>query len=328
MIALLASLLLGLYILLPVLVFERALAFFVPVKKITRTRTEEVAFGATVVFLPLALAWILCHSSYFVGHHPFPLNETAAQTQRADYRTAITALQSDHYFEANNAQVWDALEHIKLRQARFLFWTYLFLVLECTGAILLMSNYGRLRKWRLYRWISAPLFKRVSPWHILFTTYTFPPSPVRQVHLDVLLNSGELVTGVMGPGNYIENPDGSLSAILLVQTKRYKRKQLEEDRQNGVAKPKDEYWSVIAGDGQFFIPAGVIVDINIRFRIPEETLKTELSQEIAKALRDVNIETIEITLTKPRLTFDEETPEAAQPGSPEPTADAEEGTTE
>ncbi len=297
MLALVASLFLGAYFLLPVLVFDKTLAFFVPAKRYTRTRTEEFASGAFVILLPLLVTTALSQHTWIVGHYPFSLNESSQQDSASDYHVVTMALSSDHYAELHEKEVWTAERHIKKRQARFLVWMYALLLLECSAVILIVRKYGAWRKYPVYRLISRPFVVRVSPWHILFTAYTFDPKEKRMVHVDVL-SSGELYTGILGEEHYLVNPDGSLNGLLLTQTKRFKRKALEEDRLKGPVKDESEYWSPVPGDGQFYIPSATIANVNIRFRKPEPILKQELAAFVQQLLANEK-STIKISFNSP-----------------------------
>lgn len=304
MIALIASAILGLYVLLPVVIFDKTLSFFVPVKNISRSRTEELAFGAIVVLIPLIAALWLSHCSWYIGHHPFPIDESRDFSAGTDYKTAILALQSDRYFESHAGVVWNAVEHIGRRQARFVVWVYTLLFTECGLAIFLTRMYGRWRKFRLYRIVSALLVNRVSPWHILFSTFSFDPKTPRSVHVDVL-SSGQLFTGVLTADHYLVDKDGSLNGLVLVNTCRYRRAQLDEDRKQNVLRAKESYWTAIAGEGQFYIPANSISNINIRYVVPDAELKIEITEaiqknkEIAAALTEGGLSDIEVSFNKP-----------------------------
>src|SRR5579875_2026320 len=127
MTALVVSLFVGLYVLLPVLIFDKTLAFFVPAKKFNRSRTEELAFGSVVILVPLVLTFALSQTFWLVGHHPFPLNEAQDRSKADDYRVVLMALQSEHFLDSNEPRVWQAIAHVQRRQLRFLSWMYLLL---------------------------------------------------------------------------------------------------------------------------------------------------------------------------------------------------------
>jgi hypothetical protein len=302
MIALIASVMLGLYVLVPVLIFDKVLSSFVPAKRITRTRTEEVFFGLVVVAVPILGTFLLTHVFWFFGHHPFPLNEGTEASVGRDYKVAIMALQSDSYLVHNESSVWSAVEHIKWRQLRFLTWTYVLLGIECGAFTYLVYHYGRLRKYLWYRLISKIFIQSVSEWHVLLTSYVFDPSENRKVHLD-LLTKNELYTGVMSAGNYFFKPDGSLSGLMLKQTKRFKRSQMRDDRTNGSLKSSEEYWKDIAGDGRLYVPVEEISNINIRYEIGNLQLASELrnaamqTDDIKQILHLLGDKTIDIQVS-------------------------------
>jgi hypothetical protein len=303
MIALLASALLGLYVLVPVLIFDKILSSFVPAKRITRTRTEEVFFGLVVAAVPILGTFLLTHLFWFFGHHPFPLNESADLSVGRDYKVVIMALQSDSYLVHNEASVWLAVEHIMWRQLRFLTWAYVLLALECGIFTWLVYHYGWLKKYFFYRCVSKVFIHTVSEWHVLLTSYVFDPAEMRTVHLD-LLTKNELYTGIMSSGNYFFKPDGSLSGLLLMRARRFKRSQMREDRKNESLKSTEEYWKDIAGDGQLYVPVEEISNINIRYEIGKHQLASQLTdaalqtEEIKQALHQLGNKAINIQVNE------------------------------
>src|SRR5436305_527384 len=177
MIALIASALLGLYVLVPYIVFHRLSSLFIRLKKFQRSKTEEVVAGIIVAGLPfvatLFLFWIGAIGGCCV---PLPLADSHAQ-KTGDYHIVFVAAYSDHYFTDHEQTVWDALGRMYKRQADFLSWNYFFLLLETAGFIFLTKYYWKLKQYKVYGWFaSRVLLPAVSEWHILLTDFTFPPS--------------------------------------------------------------------------------------------------------------------------------------------------------
>jgi hypothetical protein len=282
MIALLASALLGLYILVPDLLFRRITSWFTPLKKFQRTKTEEFVFGVFVAVIPICLAWGLSLTVGFIGNHPFELHEEK-ELRESDYQTLILAADNDSYFKENADKVWAAVAHIERRQLRFLTWTYLMLLVEIGVWILLTYNYARLRKFKLYNFLATKiLLRRVSEWHILLSTYNFPKKENRFVLIDVM-SDGTLYQGALA--EKFLDVNGNLSGILLKEARRYKFAEHEEDRKCKQLKPSESYWATIAS-GNLYIPFGKITNLNIHYKLPKEAEQKKL-QDVAVTLTDL-----------------------------------------
>jgi len=147
MIALIASALLGLYVFVPYIVFHRLSSLFIRLNKSQRTKTEEVVAGIIVAGLPFVatsfLFWIGAIGGCFPGQ------------KTSDNHIVFDAVYSDHYFTDHEPAVWDALNRVYKRQADFLFWNYIFLLLEAAAFILLTRYYSRLRRYRIYAWFAS-----------------------------------------------------------------------------------------------------------------------------------------------------------------------------
>jgi hypothetical protein len=283
MIALLASALLGLYILIPDLLFRRVTSWFTPLKKFQRTKIEEVVFGIFVAALPICATWILSTSFWFVGHHPFALDE-GKEARMADYRTLILAADSDSYFKENADKVWTAVAHIEKRQLRFLTWASLMLFLEIGIWIFLTYNYARFRRFKSYNWFANKiLLKRLSEWHMLLSTYNFPKNENRYVLVDAM-SDGHLYQGSLA--EKFLDIDGNLSGILLKDARRYKFAEHEEDRKNNKLKTgSDAYWSTIKS-GNLYISFAKISNLNIHYKLPKKVEQKQL-QDVAVTLDDL-----------------------------------------
>jgi hypothetical protein len=281
-IALLASAMLGLYILIPDLLFRRVTSWFTPFKKFQRTKTEEVVFGIFVAAMPIFAAWILSSLIWFVGHHPFALDE-GKERRTEDYRTVILAVDSESYFKDNAEKVWQAAAHLEKRQLRFLTWTYLLLFAEIAGWIGLTYNYARFRKYRAYNWFASKiLLKRVSEWHILLSTYSFPKSENRYVLVDAMCD-GTLYQGPIA--NAFLDVDGNLSGLLLKDARRYKFAEHEEDRLKDKLKDSESYWTKIPG-ANLYLPFEKISNLNIHYKLPREAERKKI-QDLAATLDTV-----------------------------------------
>src|SRR5438270_265002 len=171
MIALIASVLLGLYVFLPDFLFSKLASPFAELKRYQRTKLEEITAGIVVAAIPFFTTWGLSHHEWFFGHWPFPIFENESD-KILEYKRLYLAAYRDEYFVSHESQIWQALDHVRWHQLRFLFWNYSFLLFEILITIWLSTNYGRFKNNWLYRHLIASwLLKRVSEWEILFTNF-------------------------------------------------------------------------------------------------------------------------------------------------------------
>jgi hypothetical protein len=324
MIAVAVSVLAAIYLLVPSIFFDKVVSFFVPAKKFTRSRTDEILYGLTVAFIPIAAVWGCSHVCYFFGHYPFTLPTNDYSRKWDDYHSIVLALTSDSYFKEHSTDVWNAVYRAQHHQARFLFWMYTILCLQTALSVFLIRNYGRLQRFRLYKSASGFIVGRVSEWHLLLTAFLFDPSEGRVVYVDVVTPDG-LYQGRIR--NYFTNNDGSLIGVLLDGASRFRLKELNEARKEWKDKdplgPKPQtkdYWTRIAGGTHLYIPAGQISNLNVRYEKPGETQKTDILRSLAnqQVLKSViqklnkQSKTLTVTLTRtsasskqPELTKDE-----------------------
>ena len=91
MIAVVASLFLLLYVLVPGALFRLITSLTLPVKKFQKTKTQEITFAVVSSFLPF---WLSVALVWSVAAWPFPIYEGSAQRRMA-YRTVFMSLASD-----------------------------------------------------------------------------------------------------------------------------------------------------------------------------------------------------------------------------------------
>ena len=171
MLALIASALLGLYLLVPVFLFEQAAQSFVRLKRHQRTRIEELAAGILTAGIPFALTSIIFWRS---GGWP-----------TSDYKLVLNSLYSEHYFDEHTMQFWASFGAVWRHQVRFLAWNYSFLLLEIGLVTLFVWQFGRLNQFSIFkRTVGKWLLNRVSEWQPLLTPFVFPPSENRRVEVE------------------------------------------------------------------------------------------------------------------------------------------------
>jgi hypothetical protein len=295
MIALIASALLGLYVFVPYVIFQRVCSFFVRLKKSQRSKTDEIVQGVIVAGLPFVFTIALFSSGCIGGSFvPFPLNDSHLQ-KVGDYQTVFAAAYSDHYFTDHQTESWDALKRVSQRQADFLAWNYVFLFLEALAFVVLVSFYGEWKKVRLYAWLaSRALLPAVSEWHVLLSGFTFPARENRSVEIDALSKDNILYRGKVV--DHFLGVNGELSGLLLGDAQRFQYDKLKGDRKANVVKNKEQYWKPIPGGGNFYLPGDNIASLNVRYPLPKgeyERILKDLVQTLFKtSTTNVSVEAI------------------------------------
>lgn len=283
MIAIIASVLLGLYILLPEFLFKKLAFNFRVVTKTQRARFEEIVSGVEVSLLPFLCAYFASRVFWFIGHWPFPIEQSVAD-KYSDYRTAVTALSSDQYFREHLNADWVAIDHIRLDQCRFLFWMYCALVIEIACVVLLTYFFGSLSRYPLYRKTFGKfILGRASNWDVLLTGFAFPRRSRPQVEVDAMTTDGHLYAGTVA--DFSLKADGELSGLLLTECKRYRFQHLEDDRKAGLKPNPKEYWKDIPG-AKLYLFAERISNLNIRYETPERELLEDVKRLLEKLSPD------------------------------------------
>jgi hypothetical protein len=292
MLALIASVLLGLYVFLPVFFFDRlAIPFRL---KGERSRTEEIFTGILVSGVPVLMTWGVSRFCYVVGHHPFAVSDAAFLTKIEDYQRVIAALYSESYFRAYESATWASAWIVLRHQLRFFFWTYFFLAMEIVVMRLIVHNFGRLNQYGWFKERIGPiLLSKGSEWQPLLTSFVFDPKEKRSVEVDVMTTDGHLYHGTVE--NYFLKPDSSLSGILLKNAKRFQYSKLEADRvrcaESGKELPRTEsYWKVIPG-ANLVIAYDKVVTLNVRYELQSgDLLKTLQDWLRNEGMKDLTIE--------------------------------------
>jgi hypothetical protein len=296
MIAIVVSLLLALYIFIPDFLFSKFAQPFVRLKRNQRTRVEEVAAGITVAAIPFFATLVLSWKVHFFGHWPLGTSQPSA-AKWSDYKYVLACLYSESFFSKNPDQFWSALAGVRVNQLRFLIWNYVFLGFEIAIIVPLTVFYGSLYKSRLYRntvgWL---LLRRVSHWQVLLTGFMFPRNSKPEIWVDVMTTDDHLFTGVVA--DYFVTSEGEMSGLLLKKFKRFKFKQMEDDRKKGQSVLTDNYWKEIPG-ANFYIPSDKIANLNIRYELPKNLLQDSLS----KALLRHHVQGARVNVSGKRVTF-------------------------
>ena len=300
MIALLTTLFLIFYILIPGILFRFAASFSaVKLKSFQRTRTQEATFAVAVALLPFAIASIGVWHLPVMRHHPFSIPEGTSAERGADYRrvgeilltpdfsrlTGCSAAQSPCPAAGN---YWNSLHLILRRQERFLSWYFLFTFIEGMGFGFLASRYGdwqltaenRRNPWiHLYDWFTRKfILPNISEWHVLLTGFNWPRGVF--VIADILQNDGHLYRGRVE--DYFVDPDGKLSGILLRNVDRFDLhayRHAQETSANPKTLASENYWKAIPSEN-FYIGQSAISNLNIRFAPEENEALEEVTRQV------------------------------------------------
>jgi hypothetical protein len=274
MIGLLATYFVVAYLLVPNGLFRSFYSLFLPrIIKFQRTRTEEFTFAVLVASLPFFFALLLV---WTVASWPFPVHGESSLDRRQEYRAVIGATISDKAYEeqVKTGSFWHTSNQVIRRQARFLTWYYVLVVLEAGLFAWLTRNYGRWydtlpsRRRYLYRLAANKmLLPAISEWHVLLTPFSYPPEPSREVWVDVLTTLDILYKGRVL--NFFLDKEGELSGIFLEYPRRFDRPGLLRDIEKGKKVDHDSYWRKIPSNN-LYIPNDKIVNLNVRYLTEDE----------------------------------------------------------
>ena len=145
------SLLILFYLLVPGGLFRFVFSFFVPLRNIPRTKTEEVTFAVFFSLAPFVLALLLVWTTPWFENHPFPFVD-CPELRSSDYRAVFSSLLTPPITSERQQEVVDIFLRVGRRQGRFLTWYYSLLVLQTLLMGWLSKNYGRFKNNR-YLWL-------------------------------------------------------------------------------------------------------------------------------------------------------------------------------
>lgn len=277
MIGLLATFCIVAYLLVPSGLFRSFYSLFVPHIKFQRTRAEEFTFAVRASILPFLIALVLV---WTVANWPFGVRQASSVDRREAYRTVVGSAMSDKILgeQGQNHVYWAAINQVIRRQARFLVWYYILVLLEAWIFAWLTRNYGRwsgtgsgsLRGFRRrqYLWTATNvLLPTLSEWHVLLTPFSYPLEAPREVWVDVLTTVDVLYKGRVL--DFFLDKEGELSGIFLQFPRRFDRLGFISDKEKGIAKPDtDSYWKTIPSNN-LYIPKDKIANLNVRYLTAE-----------------------------------------------------------
>src|SRR5579864_270496 len=289
MIAVIASSVVLLYLLVPGGLFRLVTSTSLSLKKFHKTKAQDITFSLLTCVVPFCLAvWLV----WYVCSWPFPTPENFAK-RRQSYRTFFQTMDSDKRLEESFkikpanftsedpyelAPFWSAMDSVLKRQGRFLVWYYFLVILEAGIFVWLGKQYkksGKKERWR-DRIGSRLLPPIISEWHVLLTNFG-SPGPIPRIELDILTSDGGLYKGQLA--DYFFTSDGDLAGIVLNGAFRFDRDEYRDHKkadldyavkqQDNVVttrftKERTEYWRAIPGAIAFYIPKEKISNINVR----------------------------------------------------------------
>jgi hypothetical protein len=298
------SLLLTLYLIIPEAIFRTIFGWYVPPRNFVISRAETAYRALIVAVLPLALAWLGTWYLPLMNRFPFPVNGSTAVMRRSDYKLVTSALYSEAKYGASEKDFWPAFTRCSRRQGRLLAWYMLVIGLEAWGAGYLAANYAKYRSNRLYAWLADKfLFSYISEWHPLLTPYVFVDKETT-VQADILCTNDILYQGTVTQ-HFIS--DGRLTGIFLTNPRRFNREPYvrdceaweKSDNKTKQKPDKENYWQVIPSKNLYFF-ADKIFNMNLNFKAPAGQVADyeAIRKLLAEAIGRVNLQGVTITQRK------------------------------
>jgi len=257
--ALVFSVLLTVYLIVPEAIFRFIFGWFLPTKEFVLTRTDTAYRAIVISILPFVLAMAVCWYAPGPQNWPFRVSPNTAQGRRDDYKTVAAGFYSDAEFAKSPPAFWGAFTRSLRRQGRLVSWYFPLVALEALLSGWLASRYADFRRNGLYTWLADKfLFHYISKWHPLLTPYL---SPDTEVQADILCTNDTLYQGYVS--QYFLK-DGQLSGIILRTPKRFDRQRYLKAKEAGNKPDKGDYWIPIPSQNLIFL-ADKIFNMNISF---------------------------------------------------------------
>lgn len=288
MLALVSSLLLVVYLLIPEAAFRLIFNLFVPVRNLVLSRTETVYRAALIASVPFVAAYLMVWFVPFAQQHPFHINDTV-QLRRADYKVLVSAMYSEQEFSKSKPEFWPALTRASRRQGRLLTWYLIWVIfLALVMGIIARNiphwrrNKGK-RRYKLLNLVSDKiLFPYISQWHVLLTAFMVPGSTIQA---DILCVDGSLYKGHV-EAHFLD--EGKLSGIILTDPFRFDRSAYLKEKDAGKKPDKNLYWTSIPSANLYFF-ADKILNMNLRYANPAG-MKEFIAQQIGNTGISITID--------------------------------------
>jgi hypothetical protein len=265
--ALVSSLLLIVYLLIPEAAFRLIFNLFVPVRNFVLSRTETVYRGALIASVPFLAAYLMVWFLPFAQRHPFHFDDTV-QLRRADYKVLVSAMYSEQEFSHSKAEFWPALTRASRRQGRLLTWYLIWVIFLAVVMGIIARNipnwrtHKGKRRYALLNLLSDKiLFPYISQWHVLLTPFMVPGSTIQA---DILCVDGSLYKGEVS-AHFLN--EGQLSGIILTDPVRFDRSAYLKEKDAGKKPDKNNFWTSIPSAKLYFF-ADKVLNMNLRYATP------------------------------------------------------------
>jgi hypothetical protein len=249
------------YLLVPNALFRFLLGWFVPIRVFQSTRTEEITRAVVTLFFIFWFALLLVWYVPGFNAWPCPFSDNVRQ-RTSDYSIVASGLYSESMFQAYKQAFWDSFWRSLERQAHFLFWYYVFVIVAALLTGFFSRRYGKWRHNRLYSWFADAYFlPHMSQWHAILTGFTFPDKT--KVRADVLMTDDTLYSGEIA--EYFLNGDGSLAGLFLKEPERFDRTRYLKERDSwGTTRPVAKFWRHIPS-AKLYLLGPKIVNLNLNY---------------------------------------------------------------
>lgn len=130
--------------------------------------------GVNVAAIPLTMAYLSVWTILPLQRHPFYFPDSF-ELRRQDYKVLAAAFYSEEKFKNYDKEFWSALSRSSRRQGRLIAWYYPLVILEGLSFGWLATNYGKLKRNKIYSLLADRLLlPNISEWHVLLTAFVFP----------------------------------------------------------------------------------------------------------------------------------------------------------
>lgn len=308
MIALVATLLVAVYVLGPDLLARWVLSFVVPRKNLLLNKSEEITRGILWSIIPFGLAWAMRH----VGPFSFPANA------KIDLQLFFSGLYSESFFNLHRTDFFAAAGAFWQLNVCLFLRLYVLVLAISLFFNLLINKYGRIRKWldekttgfrpfvRLVRWcLKTFVLPRIAEWHVILSPVLLA-SKKMTIEVDILTKNGIMYAGRLS--DKVMAASGDLQSITLGNPRRFRREDYLKARENDPNKKVDpaSFWKPIPGE-LFVMVASEISNLNIR-HIPTVPEFAEKFTDIAQLVQEIGNKLVALEAAKKRQAMQRGTP--------------------
>jgi hypothetical protein len=276
--ALVFSLLLTLYVVVPEAVFRLTFGIKIPPRSFVLTKTETAYRAVLVAFFRFWIALASCWYAPIVKNWPFPVQLRSIPQRRADYKLVVSALYSEAEYVKSQQLFWPTLTRCMRRQTRLCLWYLLLVAVEGWFVGSAASKFPKYASGTILRWFSdRVLSPYISHWYPLLTTSNVVPT----IEADVLCTNDILYQGVVS--EHFLKEGGELSGIILSEPRRFNRDAYKSERDKGSNPKKIDFWVPIPSQNLYFF-FDKIVNMNLRYvaaKASPQAVQKFLTEEVS-----------------------------------------------